>query len=425
MRTKVFDNGLRLAMQYLPGYRSVSIGIWVKAGSVNEDEGSGGMAHAIEHMLFKGTTRRSAADLADEMTEIGGSVDAFTTKEYTCYYARTLSENLERAVDILTDMILHSRLDDEDLAKELQVISEEIDMYDDSPEDIVQERLQEQIWQGHPLRSLISGSKAVVTNFTSADMKDFMARYYVGSRMVITIVGAFDEDAAARLIREAFKELPRGEADINEPGPALYHPALYYKHKDIEQLHMILAYPSPVYNSPDRYTLSLAGSILGGNVNSRLFQKIREELGLSYAIYSYGSSYECGGLYHIYAAISPDQLEETALAVCRVVKEMRTQPVSEKELRITKAQIKSELVIADESTYERMSSLGKYLIHGEEPLEAEAVLNAVDAVTAEDILTFMQTWFRPDRLSFSVVGAPEGMDGTALKGLWRRLQEEG
>ena len=420
VKTFNLSNGIQVAMESMPQYRSVSLGVWVRAGSVNENAQNNGMAHVIEHMMFKGTGRRTARELADAMTEIGGNMDAYTTKEYTCYYAKTLHEHLYKAIDILGDMLTNSLISEEDLQKELGVIAEEIDMYDDSPEDIVHERLQEAVWRDHPLGYLISGEKSVIQNFHRQDVLNFMAQYYTAGRMVISISGYFDEEKVLKALEAAFSSVPSGEtAEFENQERALYHPSLYMQHKDIEQVHMIMAFESIDYDDPERYVFSVANNLLGGNVNSRLFQVIREDMGLAYAIYSYGGSYEKGGLFHIYAAVHPEQVRPVVRAVLNIIDELKRKPVSERELHIVKESVKTDLIISDESTYNRMSNYGKYYIHNEPIVPVEDVVRLIEAVTEEDVQRFMQEHFDVSQFSLSLVGDLSSMPQSETEQFWQ------
>ncbi len=326
------SNGMRVTMEQMAGYRSAALGIWVKVGSVNETARENGMAHAIEHMVFKGTKRRTARELADDMTENGDNLEAYTTKEYTCFYARTISEHLPKAIDILSDMLTNSLFDEDDLQRELRVIAEEIDMYDDAPEDIVHERLQEAIWRGHPLGFLISGDKPTIQNFRREDILTFMEKYYTASRMILTVSGAFDETQTLKQLEAAFGNVPVGETGMDnaEITMAPYQSALYCKHKDVEQVHINLGFESIAYHDSKRYVCSVVNNLLGGNVNSRLFQSVREEQGLAYTIYSYGNAYEKGGLFHIYAATQPEQVEAVLKSVLHIIEELKELPVTER-----------------------------------------------------------------------------------------------
>jgi predicted Zn-dependent peptidase len=251
-------------------------------------------------MLFKGTKNRSAKQIADEMARIGGNMNAFTSKECTSYYATTLSEHLPIAIDIISDMLTNSLIDDKALKKEKGVIIEEIDMYDDSPEDLVHEMLQQRIWKDHPLGYMISGTKKIVRKVTREQIQNFMDTYYVGSNMIISVAGHFDEDMVLGLLEEKFGGIKAESDKANqEKSRPEYNRVQCKRHKDIEQLHCNIAFDCISYLSEERYVLSVLNSILGGSVNSRLFQKIRENSGLTYSIYSYGSSYRETGLFHI------------------------------------------------------------------------------------------------------------------------------
>lgn len=410
-------NGITVVMEKLTLYRSVSMGIWIKAGSAYEDDTTNGVAHAIEHMLFKGTGKRTSRQLADEMTEIGGNIDAYTSKEFTCFFAKTLSEHLSRVIDILGDMITDSLIDPGDLYKELGVICEEIDMYDDSPEDIVHEQLQRSVWRDHPIGYLISGKKEIVRAFERDTLKLYMEEKYTGNRMVIALAGNFDEDQVIADLEEAFGKIPYGDGPgIKERAvKACYHPSIYTCQKDIEQIHMIMAFESLDFFDSRKYILAIVNSIIGGNVNSRLFQKIREELGLTYSVESYNSSYEAGGLFHIYAAIHPCQLNETMDAIAGIIIDMKRNPVSERELRIVKEQIKTDLIIGSESTYNRVSAIGKAYIHGCDVTSIEDAIKKIDKVTVPDVMQFMKDCFRFDTLSMSLAGDISEIDQDHLR----------
>ncbi len=411
----------------LPDYSSVSLGVWIKAGSVNECADNNGIAHLTEHMLFKGTRRRSARKLADDMTEIGDYVDAYTTKEYTCFYARTLYTHLDEAIDILSDMLTDSVIDEEDLQRELGVITEEIDMYDDSPEDIVNDRIEEAVWRDHPLGQLISGEKSAVRKFTRQDVIAFMNRYYTAERMVISISGRFDEEKTLALLGEAFGSIPEGGTDMRDPviPDAVYHRSLFTKYKDIGQVHMNLTFESVKYGSEERYICTVANSILGGNGNSRLFQSVREDKGLAYEIYSYGSSYEKGGLFSIYSAFAPENMTEVIKAVLRIIDDLKLHEIPEHELHIAKEQVKTELILSDESTYNRMDSYGKYLIHGRQVESVEEACRGIDNVTGSDVMKFMRDHFDTGAMSMSAAGNLKGIRPEEMRKIREAFGEQG
>ena len=397
-------NGLRVVMEEMPAYRSISIGIWVKVGSMYENKLNNGMAHVIEHMMFKGTSRRTAADIANEMTAIGGNMDAFTCKDCTCYYAKTLDIYGKQALDILGDMLCNSLFDAKELKKELGVILEEIDMYEDSPEDLVHEHLQKEVWKGHPLGYLISGEKAQVAGFSRERVLEFFRKYYCAENMVISVAGHFDTEQMYEWLCSYFEAIPEGER--SDPGKApVYTPVLWTREKDIEQNHLCLAFNCCTVLSEERYVMTVANNILGGNMNSRLFMKIRDELGLTYSIYSYGSSYEQAGLFQIYAAMQPSQTEQVLEAIFNENKRMICDGVSGDELRIALQQIKAELILGYESSYNRMSGLGKSLLIRDRVVSLEEDLENISRVSREDVRDFFEAYLQREGCGIALVGS--------------------
>ncbi len=400
---RTMGNGIRVVMEEMPAYRSVSIGIWVKVGSMYEDKRNNGMAHVIEHMMFKGTSRRTAADIANEMTAIGGNMDAFTCKDCTCYYAKTLDIYGKRAVDILGDMLCNSLFDAGELRKELGVILEEIDMYEDSPEDLVHEYLQKEVWKDHPLGYLISGEKDQVAVFNRERVMEFFRRYYCAENIVISVAGHFDREMMYGWLCDSFEGIPRGKKA--DPGKApVYRPVVWSREKDIEQNHLCLAFDCCTLLSEERYVMTVANNLLGGNMNSRLFMKIRDELGLTYSIYSYGSSYEQAGLFQIYAAMQPSQTEQVLEAIFNENKRIIHEGVSEEELTIALQQIQAELILGYESSYNRMNSLGKSLLIRDCVVSLEEDLEKIGHVSCEDVRNFFESYLQRERCGIALVG---------------------
>lgn len=397
------NNGIRIVMEEMPAYRSVSIGVWVRTGSMYENRTNNGMAHVIEHMMFKGTSRRTAADIANEMTAIGGNMDAFTCKDCTCYYAKTLDIYVEQALDILGDMLCNSLFDEKELKKELGVILEEIDMYEDSPEDLVHEHLQMAVWENHPLGYLISGEKDVVSGFNRKKLLDFFNQFYVGENIVISVAGHFEENDMLTWLDRYFGDMPKGRR--SDPGISPdFKKVIWKRNKDIEQNHLCLAFDCCTALSDERYVMTVANNLLGGNMNSRLFMKIRDELGLTYAIYSYGSSYEQAGLFQIYAAMQPSQTGQVMEAIFEEISRLVHNGVSEKEWSIAIQQIQAELILGYESSYNRMSGLGKSLLIRDGIVSLEEDLQRIRQVTTEDVRQFFEKYLQRDKCGVAIVG---------------------
>jgi len=408
---KQLSNGITVITEVLPYLQSTSFGIWIKAGSANENDKNNGIAHIIEHMLFKGTKNRDAKQIADEMAKIGGNMNAFTSKECTSYYATTLSEHLPIAIDIISDMLNNSLIDEKALKKEKGVIIEEIDMYDDSPEDLVHEMLQQRVWKDHPLGYMISGTKQIVRKVTREQILDFMDTYYVGENMIISVAGNFNEEEVQSLLEEKFSIL-KAKSTIarNEAGKPEYNRVLCKRDKDIEQLHCNIAFDSISYLSEDRYTLSVLNSIFGGSINSRLFQKIRENSGLTYSIYSYGSSYRETGLFHIYAAMNPTQTTTVVKKIFQIVKDLQKKGVTKEELSMTKEQIKTELILGNESAKSRMNSNGKSILNRGRIVTIEELIDGIEKVSLQNVIQFASKSLNLQNASVSLVGNMKEID---------------
>ena len=405
------SNGITVVMETMPYLKSAAFGVWVRVGSANEDDSNNGIAHMIEHMLFKGTTTRTARQIADEMAKIGGNINAFTSKECTSYYATTLSEHLPMAIDILSDMLKNSLIDEKALKKEKGVILEEIDMYDDSPEDLVHEMLQQRVWKDHPLGYMISGTKRVVRKVTREQILEFINTYYVGENIIISVAGNFNEEDILKLLEKQFGGLPKTSSIMNIlPGKPSYHKVICKRDKDIEQMHLNIAFNCISYLSEERYALSVFNSILGGSVNSRLFQKIREDSGLTYSIYSYGSSYKETGLLHIYAAMNPSQTPTVVKKIQQIISELQRRGVTKEELSMTKEQIKTELILGSESAKSRMNSNGKSMLNRGRITPMEDLVEGINRVSLKELKEFANRYLDLSRCSYSLVGNMKEID---------------
>lgn len=398
------SNGITVVMENMPYLKSASFGVWVRVGSANEDESNNGIAHMIEHMMFKGTNNRNAKQIADEMARIGGNINAFTSKECTSYYATTLSEHLPMAIQIIGDMLNNSLIDEKALKKEKSVIIEEIDMYEDSPEDLVHEILQQRIWKGHPLGYMISGRKRIVRKVSREQIIDFIDTFYTGENIVISIAGNFNQKEILALVEEEFCGIkPVSNRDILIEKPK-YNKVVVKKDKDIEQFHLNIAFDGISYLSEERYALSVLNSILGGSVSSRLFQKIREDAGLAYSIYSYGSSYKDTGLLHIYAAMNPNQKDTVIKKIHTIIESLKKKGITMEELSMTKEQIKTELILGSEGARSRMNANGKSMLNRGRLVPLNELLDGIDSVSLEDVKGFANKYMDISALSLSMVG---------------------
>ena len=400
---KTLPNGVRILTEHVPGVRSVSLGIWVGTGSRHESAGENGAAHFIEHMLFKGTRSRTAAQLAEEMDAVGGQINAFTTKECTCFYARVLDTHLARAADILCDMFFHSRFDDADVETERGVILEEIGMYEDNPEDLCAERLAGAVFKGSPLARPILGRKATLDKMDGAWLRAYQRAHYRPDRIVVALAGSFtDADAVELAGRFAGLEArPHTAARA-----AAYVPGVVVKKKAIEQNHLTLAFPGLSFADPRRFQLQLLSSILGGGMSSRLFQSIREQSGLCYSIYTFTTPHLDTGLMSIYTGLG-EETERQALE--RILQELHRfceDGPAKDEISRTREQAKTTLLMGLESTGTRMMTIGRSELMRGEVAKIEDVLAAYDSVTYDDILNLARRVFDPAKASLAVVGNP-------------------
>ena len=400
---RTLPNGVRLISERLDTVRTVSVGIWVGNGSRYEPAALSGISHFIEHMIFKGTEKRSARHIAIAIDALGGQANAFTDKECTCYYMKVLDARLQNAVSILADMFLHSRFAQEDIDLERGVILEEIDMYEDSPEDVAIDKLFEQCYADSALGRPILGMAETLAGIDSAAMHGYMKQYYRPEDTVIAVSGHFaDEDL--EYIAELFSRMEG--AGRNRITPAQYHPSLLLREKEIEQNHLCLSFPGVSLLSEDRYAMNLLSSIIGGGMSSRLFQSVREQNGLCYSIYSFTTPHLDTGLFSIYTGLGAET-EQQALEL--IVRELRTfceNGPEPDELSRCREQVKTTLLMGLESTGNRMMTIGRSELLRGEVLPIERVLAAYDSVTAADVLSLARRVFDFAQVSLAAVGQP-------------------
>ncbi len=396
------SNGIRLAAEEMKYMNSIAFGVYVGCGSRYENENNNGIAHYIEHMLFKGTYRRSAADIACEMDELGGQLNAFTAKEYTCFYFKVLSEHFEKALDILADMLVSSRFDEKDIERERTVIDEEISVYEDTPEDLVFDRLQYEVWGRKNLGLEILGTHESIRRFDRKFFIDHMSKNYRTDNIVIAAAGNFDTDKLTEQLERAFSAF-KPISYRNTFTKAVYTPKKVETIKDIEQLHLCFAFPS-IELSDKSYTLSVLNTVCGGGMSSRLFQKIREELGLCYSVYSTYSSYMDTGIFMIYCGLNPKNLPQVADVCQKELEKLKKEEISPRELQRIKDQIKSSFLIQDEGTSARCSKLGRNTLLRGFCRSNKETLELIENINPSEVRELAENIFDFEKMSVSLVG---------------------
>ncbi|WP_335870765.1 M16 family metallopeptidase [Bacillus sp. 2205SS5-2] len=377
------QNGLRIVLEEIPTVRSVAIGIWIGTGSINENEHNNGVSHFLEHMFFKGTKNRTAREIAESFDSIGGQVNAFTSKEYTCYYAKVLDNHASYALDILSDMFFHSSFDEEELKKEKNVVYEEIKMYDDTPDDIVHDLLSKAIYQNHPLGYPILGTEETLATFTSKTLKEYVHNMYTPEDVVISIAGNVKE-SFIKEVEALFGEYTGGNRSesIGEP---VFHKNHLSRKKETEQAHLCLGYEGFKVGHKDIYSLVVLNNILGGSMSSRLFQDVREQKGLAYSVFSYHSSYQDSGMVTLYAGTGAKQLQQLYETIRLTTETLTKEGITEKELVNSKEQLKGNLMLSLESTNSRMSRNGKNELLLRKHRTLDEVVEEIDAVSIASV----------------------------------------
>lgn len=401
------SNGIRVVLETVPNVRSVALGIYVETGSAYENEQNNGISHMIEHMMFKGTKRRTAREIAMETALLGDDMNAYTTKELTCYYARVLDEHLPIIADILGDMFTNSLFEEENLLKEKGVIIDEIDMYEDSPEDLVQEQLQKLVWKEHPLGYIISGTEENVKRIGHAELLAFWKETYVAERITISIAGHIEAEPVCELLEQCFGGIPSGKR-LQIPEAPVYIPAKKAFQKEIEQVHLCLGFPGVSHMDERSYVLSIANNIIGGSSSSRLFQQIREEEGLCYSLYSYGSSYHRTGTFQIYCGMNEENLERVYEGIQIALQAMKESGPTTEEMEQSLAQIRSELLLSMENTHNRMNNNARNLLYMGRILTLEETLEHLRQVTASEIMEYLQENCNRNQMSVTLAGNLEG-----------------
>ena len=402
-RKTVLPNGVRIITEEIEHVRSAAIGVWVGAGSRDEREGYEGISHFMEHMFFKGTERRTARELAESLEAVGGQLNAFTTKEYTCYYVKVLDEDLDLAIDVLSDMFFHSLFDEKEIEKEKNVVIEEIKMYEDSPDELIHDIFSEYVWNEHPLGKPILGTEESIGALSREKIMSFLSEHYAPDNVVIAVAGKIKHEDVVAKLTDQFGTFKRGGRRVLE-GTPLGQKVEYYQKKDTEQMHILLGVPGLGQDDDDIYAMHIFNNILGGGLSSRLFQEIREQRGLAYSVYSYHATYVDAGLFAVYAGTSPKNTKEVIECILQELKEIRQQGISESELARTKAQIKGGLYLGLEAVSSRMSRLGKTELTYNRVLSPEEVVGKLEKVTLEDVSRLIGRLWQREKISIMTLG---------------------
>ena len=403
----VFDNGLCLLTESMPDVRSVSLGAWLTRGSRDEDAHHPGIAHFVEHMLFKGTTSRSAEAIAQEVDSLGGHMDAFTAKECASYYVKVLDEHLPRALDILSDLLLNPAFDAGDIAREQKVVVEEIKMVEDTPDDLVHELFTESFWPNHALGRSILGTLDSVSALDAAALRDYFGRTYTAGNLVIAAAGHVEAAEARDLVGEAFRSLPAGDPAVPATAPDVAA-RLLVRDKDLEQSHVCLGTRAYAYDHADRYVTYVLNTVLGGSMSSRLFQNVREKRGLAYAVASGITAYRDVGSLTVYAGCGAASVAEVVDLVVAELRAMKAAPMGADELQRAKDHLKGSLVLGLESTSSRMSQLARSEMYFGRQIGIDETLEALDRVTAGDVQRVAADLFTTGDLAATVLGPLNG-----------------
>lgn len=390
-------------MGEVTGVRSVCIGLWVRSGSVLEKPEQNGYSHFIEHLLFKGTKTRSAEDIAREMDDIGAQQNAFTGKECTCYYAKVIDDKLPIAVDILADMYVNSVFDADEIEREKGVVLEEISMYNDTPDDVAHEQITELFFRGSPLEPSILGTEQKIKNANRTSLINYLNEHYTG-QLVVCAIGGFDPDALEELLLEKFPDKFSDEKTIEPEYIIKPETKIMRVDRDIEQVHISLAMPGVLASDERRFALSLINNYYGASMSSKLFQRVREQMGAAYTIYSYHGLFKNAGMTGVYAATSPTTAQAVVDAIIDETQKLRKNGISQERAALLKDQVRGNYILAQESSSSKMSQMGKAVLLENRLMTDDEVLTRLAAVSADEIADSIAVTLIPEQIHAVFVG---------------------
>lgn len=398
------QNGLRIVLEQIPTVRSVAIGVWIGTGSRNETKANNGISHFLEHMFFKGTTTRSAREIAESFDSIGGQVNAFTSKEYTCYYAKVLDNHAHFALEVLADMFFNSTFVSEELDKEKNVVYEEIKMYEDTPDDIVHDLLSKAIYEDHSLGYPILGTEQTLEAFTADTLKQYMHETYTPENVVVSIAGNIPE-SFIKEVEKFFGSYSAGAQEIQSNKP-IFHANHVSRKKETEQAHLCMGFEGLQIGHNDIYSLIVLNNILGGSMSSRLFQEVREQRGLAYSVFSYHSAYQDTGMVTIYGGTGAKQMNVLYETIQQTLQKLKQDGVTEKEVSNSREQLKGSLMLSLESTNSRMSRNGKNELLLKRHRSLDEIVEQIDQVSKQSVDELSKTIFT-DKFAVSLI-SPDG-----------------
>ena len=402
-------NGVRILTKNMPHARSVSMGVWVNVGARDESVEENGLSHLIEHMIFKGTKKRTAFQIAKQFDALGCNTNAFTGYENTCYHARVMDSHLKTVVDILSDIFLNSVFDEKELEKERPVIFQEIGMVEDSPEEYVHVLSNTAYWGDNPLGRSVLGTKENILGFTADDIKNFFKRFYQPARIIISIAGNLSHDKTVDLIGPNFEAVKPGNSFPERITP-FAHSAINLNHRDSEQVHICLGTKGISITDPRRFAFSILNAVFGGNMSSRLFQSLREQRGLAYSVYSFMSSYIDTGMAGAYAGVDPGKAQESIELILKEMNQLKEVRIDKSELSDAKEYIKGNLFLASESIDNQMVRLAQSEINFNKHIPLKTVAERVERVTADDVLELTKVLFQPEHMSLTLLGPTADKD---------------
>ncbi len=397
------ENGVRVVSEAIPSVRSISVGIWVYNGSRDEDLHESGISHFIEHMVFKGTSRRRMHQIAQRMEAVGGFLNAFTGKEYTCYYARSLDEHLERAIDTVCDLILAPTFPEKELAKEKEVVLEEMMMYEDNPEDYIFDRFEAALYGSHAMGRPVIGSRDTVASFTREHLFDYVERHYTPDRIVLAVAGNVRHERVRRLAEKAFDRVHRAPAPRQGVPVNGEPPRHFVEERPINQAHLVLGCRAFGAHHPRRTALTVLNTILGGGMSSRLNQNIREKYGYCYNVYSFMNQHSDTGDFGVYMGTDVSRVERARKLILRELDRLTQQPVSPRMFRQAISQVKGSIMLGLESMGSRMMRLGRQELYYERYFSLDELLEELEAVTPEDVLDVSRQLFKPEQFSSAIL----------------------